>query len=406
MSGRDLLSTRTDRYGGGVTLVSTYRRYLSRGATALLAVVVVSLVAGSILGQPILLSYVETGSMQPTMEPGDGFVAVPSAVAGDVSEGDVVVFRAEEVQGGGLTTHRVVGETDQGYVTRGDNNPFTDQDGGEPPVKDAQIVAKALQVNGQVVVIPHLGTVVMGFQGALETAQIRLATLFGTRSLLGTQGLATLLFALSAVAYAVDWYLTGGGSRRRRERSTGRNDGTSARLVLAGFALLVVLAATAAMVVPAGTQEYGVVSAEFDSENPTVIRQGTSSNLTYAVPNGGLVPVHVYLEPASEGVDVSPGHLRVDGQTSANATLTLHAAADTGYYRRFVAEHRYLGVLPGGAIDWLYRIHPWAPIVAIDALLGGLVYASGAAVLGQGRIRDRRRDGASRSVLGRLRGWL
>jgi signal peptidase len=387
-----------------VTLVSTYRRYLSRGATALLAVVVVSLVAGSLLGQPILLSYVETGSMQPAMDPGDGFVAVPSAVTGDVSEGDVVVFRAEEVQGGGLTTHRVVGETEQGYVTRGDNNPFTDQDGGEPPVKDAQIVAKALQVNGQVVVIPHLGTLVMSFQGVLETAQVRLATTFGTRSLLGTQGLATLLFALSVVAYAVDWYLAGGD--RRRERSTGRDDGTSAKLVLAGFALLVVVAATAAMVVPAGTQEYGVISAEFDSENPTVIRQGTSSNLTYAVPNGGLVPVHVYLEPASEGVDVSPGHLQVDGRSQANATLTLHAADDTGYYRRFVTEHRYLGVLPEGTIDWLYRVHPWAPIVAIDALLGGLVYASGAAVLGQGRIRDRRRDGASGSVLGGLRGWL
>ncbi|WP_256297242.1 signal peptidase I [Haloarchaeobius salinus] len=385
--------------------MSTYRRYLSWGATVLLAVVVVSLVAGSVLGQPILLSYVETGSMQPTMDPGDGFVAVPSAVAGDVSEGDVVVFRAEEVQGGGLTTHRVVGETERGYVTRGDNNPFTDQDGGEPPVKDAQIVATALQVNGQVVVIPHLGTVVMGFQGVLETAQIRLATLFGTRSLLGTQGLATLLFALSAVAYVVDWYLSGGGGRSR-ERSTSRDDGTSARLVLVGFALLVVVAATAAMVVPAGTQEYGVVSAEFDSENPTVIRQGTSSNLTYAVPNGGLVPVHVYLEPASEGVDVSPGHVQVDGRSQANATLTLHAADDTGYYRRFVAEYRYLGVLPAGTIDWLYRVHPWAPIVAIDALLGGLVYVTGVAVLGRGRIRDRRRGASGPSVLARLRGWL
>ncbi|MFC7138101.1 S26 family signal peptidase [Halobaculum litoreum] len=63
---------------------------------------------GQALGQPVLVSYVETGSMAPTLAPGDGFVAVPAAVAGQVEAGDVVTFRAESVGGGGLTTHRVV----------------------------------------------------------------------------------------------------------------------------------------------------------------------------------------------------------------------------------------------------------------------------------------------------------
>ncbi|MFC6975369.1 signal peptidase I [Halomicroarcula sp. GCM10025709] len=109
----------------------------------------VSMVVGQLLGQPVLLGYVTTGSMQPTLDPGDGFVAIPAALAGPVDEGDVVTFRAEEIQGGGLTTHRVVDRTDRGYVTRGDNNPFTDQDGGEPPVTDAQIVAVVWQPGGR-----------------------------------------------------------------------------------------------------------------------------------------------------------------------------------------------------------------------------------------------------------------
>ena len=87
------------------------RYLLSHALTAAVAVVVVSLVAGNLLGQPILFSYVETGSMEPTLATGDGFVAVPPEVSGPIDEGDVVVFEAQRIQGGGLTTHRVVSET-------------------------------------------------------------------------------------------------------------------------------------------------------------------------------------------------------------------------------------------------------------------------------------------------------
>jgi signal peptidase len=374
------------------------RRVLTLGLELLLILVVVSLLAGQFLGQPVLLSYVETGSMAPTMEPGDGFVAVPSAVAGEVEEGDVVTFRAEEIQGGGLTTHRVVGETERGYVTRGDANPFTDQDGGEPPVKDAQIVAKALQVGGTVVVIPNLGTVVVGVQDVISGAQRWLAATLGTRSLLGPQGLTYVLLAGSALAYVLDLVL-GDDRNERRERTRSREDGVSTRLVMVALALLVVSTATAAMVVPAGTQEFGVVSAEFDSEQPTTIRQGESSTFPYRVPNAGLVPVHVYFD-SSDGVALDSEYAYVGSRGDATVDLTITAPPETGYYRYFVTEYRYLAVLPGPAVDALYRVHPWLPIVVIDALLGGTMYLVGMAVVGTGRVRSRSRDGPS--TLGRL----
>jgi signal peptidase I len=99
---------------------------LKRALPVAVAAVVLLFVLGQLPGQPILLSYVATGSMEPTMDAGDGFVAVPSAVTGPPSEGDVVVFDARELHDGGLTTHRVVDETDEGDVTKGDANPFTD----------------------------------------------------------------------------------------------------------------------------------------------------------------------------------------------------------------------------------------------------------------------------------------
>ncbi len=71
------------------------------------------------------------------------------------------MFQSQEIRGGELTTHRVVGETEQGYITRGDANPFTDQDGAEPPVTESQIVAVAWQPSGQVVTIPNFGTAIL-----------------------------------------------------------------------------------------------------------------------------------------------------------------------------------------------------------------------------------------------------
>jgi len=376
------------------------RGTVTRAAELLAVVVVLSLVLGQALGTPAGLSYVETGSMAPTLEPGDGFVAVPAELAGPVEEGDVVVFRAQEIQGGGLTTHRVVGETERGYVTRGDANPFTDQDGGEPPVKEAQIVAVAFQPGGSVVAIPGVGAVVEGTQAALATVQRTLATLFGTRSLLGAQGLAYLFFAVTALWYAVgEWRAREG---RGRDRDRGREAGLDPRLVAAAFALLLVAGATAAMVTPAGTQEYTVVSAEFESERPTVIPAGESSDLTYRIPNGGLIPVVAYLEPASDGVGVSPERTRVAPGSTATVTLTLHAPPETGAYQRYLVEHRYLAVLPPETIDALYRVHPWLPIVAIDALLGVPFYLGSLALVGRGRVRRRSRDRGGPSWLRRV----
>ncbi|SNR32076.1 signal peptidase I [Halorubrum vacuolatum] len=155
------------------------RRVVADVFAVIALIVVIALVIGQLTGQPVLLGYVTSESMSPTLEAGDGFIAVPAFAAGEIRSGDVVVFDAVELQGGGLTTHRVVEVTDEGYVTRGDNNPFRDQEGDEPLVTDDRIVATALQVNGQVVRIPGFGTGIETVTGAAESAQLTAATALG-----------------------------------------------------------------------------------------------------------------------------------------------------------------------------------------------------------------------------------
>jgi len=365
-----------------------------RVSEVIVGLFLVAMIVGQVLGQPVLLGFVETGSMQPTLQPNDGFVAIPAAIAGDIENGDVVTFRAKEIQGGELTTHRVVEETERGFVTKGDNNPFTDQDSDEPPVKRTQIVAVAWQPGGTVLAIPGVGLLASGSQSVLTAIQRQLASLLGTRSLLGTQGLAYLLVALSFLAYAADLVWRDGTKERTRE--TSRDSGTNARLVMAMFAAAIVIAATVTMVAPSGPQEFGVVSAEFDSSGIRVIESGTSESATYTLGNGGAIPMVTYFEPTTDRIDVQPREVVIPGQSAVNATLTLSAPPETGYYRQYVVEHRYLLVLPQSTIRSLYEAHPWLPILAIDAVLGIPFYLIGVSLMGTGRLRSRSRDGPSR----------
>ncbi|EMA11820.1 signal peptidase I [Haloarcula marismortui] len=379
------------------------KKWLETALESGVIIFLIAMVLGQILGQPVLLGFVTTGSMQPTLEPGDGFVAIPADLAGSVEEGDVVTFRAEEIQGGGLTTHRVVDKTERGYITRGDNNPFTDQDSDEPPVTNAQIVAVAWQPSGEVVAVPGVGTLVNGVRNGLSWVQQRAASIFGVRSLLGTQGLAYLLLGVSVGAYVLDFVLSGNRDRGRRDSS--RDTGTSVRLLIGIFAAAIVLSATATMVAPAGPQEFGVVSAEFDSPGPRVIEQGTTESTQYRLGNGGYVPVVTYFDPATDGIAVEPNETVIPARSTVNATLSLTAPPETGYYRKFVIEHRYLLVLPQPTIRSLYNFHPWLPIITIDALLGGAFYVLGTVLVDTGRVRSRSRDSPSkiRRLLTRLR---
>jgi signal peptidase len=380
---------------------------IKEGGTVLIEVVIVfflvAMIVGQVLGQPILLGFVTSGSMEPTLDTGDGFVALPASLTGPVEEGDVITFRAKEIQGGGLTTHRIVGETNRGYITRGDNNPFTDQDSGEPPVTDTQIVAVVWQPGDDVVVIPGVGTVVTGVRDSVSGIQQWAASLFGTRSLLGTQGLAYLLLGVSVGAYVIDLVLS--GNRDRSRRDTSRDTGTSVRLLIGIFAAAIVLSATATMVAPAGPQEFEVVSADFDSPGPRVIEQGTTESTQYRLGNGGYIPVVTYFEPATDGIAVEPNETVIPARSTVNATLSLTAPPETGYYRKFVVEHRYLLVLPQSTIRSLYHVHPWLPIITIDALLGGSFYLLGMALVDTGRVRARSRDSPSRfrRLVARLR---
>ena len=375
------------------------RKLIGPAVEALVVLGVLSLLVGSFLGQPLLLSYVETGSMSPTLNPGDGFIAVPTQIAGPVEEGDVIAYRAEELHGGGLVTHRVVDQTDRGFRTQGDANAVPDQAGIEPPVKRPQIVAVALQVDGSVVCIPWIGHVATGIQEGVQSANRWVATTFGIR-LGGTSGGVSLLLAVLGGFYLIDAFRDTDEPPESEERASETDTWT---YLIIGVAV-VVLATTAGMVLPAGTTQYDVISAETDSSRSTVILHGTTEPRDITLTNSGIVPVVVFLEDGDEGISTPSDGIHVPSRGEATARIALSAPAEIGHYRRYLVTHRYFAVLPPSTLRVLYGIHPWVPVVVIDLMVGGVALLLGWLTLGFDRdgFRDRLREVSNTTNLLRL----
>lgn len=353
-------------------------RLLEGAATAALVVVVVAFVFGGLVGQPVLLGYVTTDSMEPAVSAGDGFVAVPAFLAGEPEPGDVVVYDAQHLHDGGLTTHRVVGETEGGYVTSGDANPFTDQAGGEPPVGEGQILAHALQVNGRVVTVPHLGT-------AATTLQAAVAAPFDA---VGTERVGSVLVVAGVVLFVLAG-VVGDRHGRERARRRRRESVVPARTLVLFAVVVVTTAATAAMVLPAGVHEFDLASASQPTDDPLVVEPGGTTQVDHSLHNAGVLPVVVILEPAGDGVAVEPDRTVLGGGARAAATVTMSAPDRTGVHARHVHESRYLLVLPPAVVAGLHAVHPLLALLAVDLVVAAFVLAAGVAVFGTGQLRLR-----------------
>jgi len=339
-----------------------------------------------LIGQPPVV-FVESGSMAPTLEPNDGYLAVPMLFAGDIGVGDVILFESQELGGGELTTHRVVEITDEGYITKGDANPFTDQSADEPPVSEGQVRSVALNVGDEIVVIPGLGASVGLIRDGLRLFQETVlaplgvdaeATSISTMALIG----GLLLFIYGTVSGATDRY--------NRSRSRGGLLG-NAVVVIAILTLVVIIPVNASMLLPSGVYQYEILSSEAPNENPQVIGVGESSDVTYAMRNSGFIPTLVFLEPASDGVTMSDTQIYLPAQRTVETSITMQAPDEPGNYLRFVREYRYLVVLPPSLIASLHAVHPILAIIAINLVAGGLVGGVAVTTVGTDRFRFRSR---------------
>jgi signal peptidase len=355
------------------------RTYAVRVLAVVFVILTLALIVGPLIGQPVLLSFVTSESMEPTIDTGEAFVTIPGIVAGDVEVGDVVVFQAEEIQDGRLTTHRVVEETDGGYITQGDNNPFTDQGNGEPPVTEEQIVGVAWQPSGDVMTVPYVGAAVLGTRSVVTGVYNGVASTLGFEGSTGPQGPMLVVAALLILVAVGDSFREGSSRDWTRSRD---DDEIDVRYVAILLVLIVVVPANAAMLLPDTTQEVSMREAAAEGNADP----GEEIEVELSASNDGFVTMLFVLNPPSD-VRLDNRQLEIPG--GASTATTMYATVPPPGEERIVevSQHRYIVLLPPSLLMTLHELHP---IVTLGAINGMLVFGVLTLVIGLAGARGRR----------------
>lgn len=297
--------------------------------TALVALVLVGGALVALPVSPVQLSYVTSDSMAPTIETNEGYVTVP---AGTIEAGDVITFYS--TARGGYVTHRAIAVTAEGIVTQGDANPSTDQAAGYPLVQPSSVTGKALEFDGSVLVVPHLGTLL---------------------SLLETYWYAVVALVVGAILYS--------GARATRGRD--RDEILLGREILLTTVLVAVVVGTALVSLAAvhQTQVYQVV--ESDTDNPDVLPVGESRTESFTIDIAQTPLTHLVTDVSgmalAEPIAAGRGESRVgEGVVSSEQTVdaTIPAQQTTGIHQAALHVYPYPATLPGGVVTTLHGIHP------------------------------------------------
>ena len=293
-------------------------RLLRQAAVVVLLLLALLLVAPA--ASPVRVGYVTSDSMAPTISPGDGYVAIPAET---VSNGEVVVYWSSAR--GEYVTHRVVGQTEEGFVTKGDNNAQTDQAAGYPPVPRTAVVAEVLSLGDEPIVLPGLGYLVPFVQTYRVLA------------------LAALLLAGAAIMI-----------RERARRSVRRPGRSVLRVRDVMEPLFLVAIVTFVAVTPLGAASYQLtfVASPDDTGGYTIpVSEPVTRTVTVNTP-GHPITAHVV---RAEGATIDARERR---GSQTDLEVTIPPPESTGPTVIAIHVYPYPAVLPQGTIEALHDVHP------------------------------------------------
>lgn len=120
-------------------------------------------------GEPSIAVAVRSWSMEPVLTRGDMVFIRPTGENYDYKTGQVIVFQPEKQQDNAWIMHRIVGgNTESGFITRGDASNETDQDRDYTPVQPEQIAGIAMFLGDHILKIPYLGNLMLFFSEDMD----------------------------------------------------------------------------------------------------------------------------------------------------------------------------------------------------------------------------------------------
>ncbi len=290
--------------------------------------------------------YVFSESMEPTIHVNDGFLIWPSFNYGI---DDIVVFRPVKLEAA-LVTHRIVGVARDGFITKGDNSPVTDQSSGEPSLTGDRIIGRVFTVNGRPIIIPGLGDM-------YESMQEKLGT-----------GVRYVAIGLITLGVMLALWEAWSPQRKKRSRRRWRLRDIYRLIAIAAIGLVVLGVLLGARV---NQVKYLV------SVNPGTLaehmRIDETGDLSIKVTNVGFLPIwHISSAVAPLLIKDAPAIIKA--RSEALVAITIPAHHETGWYQGYVRIYNYPMVLPRPVIVWLHEQSPYLALTGIAASFALLIF--------------------------------
>lgn len=322
------------------------KKYIYGALIGILLAIVMLSVGADTNGAPVL-TYVYSNSMEPLIKVNDVFFVWP---AKEFKVGDIIMYRPVTLKAP-FITHRIITVGNNGYITKGDNSPYKDQDSGEPEVLTDRIIGKVVTVNGQPVIIPGLGNVSAVIQKSLGNYSRYLSVVF---------------FALGLISAVI------------RSRHSVRMKKPRRRLRLLHIYKFVIISSAVIVMLSVYfgsrvTQIQYLVS-EYPGTQGDQVALNQPGRLLMKVNNNGFIPVWTVITGiAPLSIDDAPAYIK--SRDSETITLKVLPQRQTGIYQGYVQVYPYPVLLPREWITYLHRVNPVLAIISVGIATGILFSA-------------------------------
>lgn len=321
---------------------------------------------------PVSLWYVYSESMEPVLLENDGFILITSK---EFEKNDVITFKPKYLNQP-YVTHRIVGISEDGsYITKGDNNPMSDQQGGEPSVCREQIIGKAVEFNNSLIVLPRLGTISNKIKSITKSFNIFV--------------LFSIAVGIVLVEYLIDKMSRKKSSKKRKQYKLL----DIAQFLDYSFILFIILAFLNALFIGITLKGWNNESFSYvvvSTEGLLSPMPGEKFSRVLSMENRTFIPFITVLGSNNATTEIDPELLILTPGSKVDYKVTLIAPDKLGYYTEQIDRRTYPGVLPQGLFDLLYYKHKH--ITLLTTFLPGILLMSGCYIWWMRRWRIGRRE--------------
>lgn len=306
---------------------------------------------GFILDRPVLVSYVTSNSMKPTLNKGDLFLINPFSKGG---QGEIIVFKMN----GRWTVHRVYAVTAEGYITKGDNNIATDQQSSGDVVKREDVIGTVVTIFGKPVKVPYVGEYIEEISKSVKNLYI-----------------AIIAIVIGAIL------MTSGKEKRRKNNKK--------KIIKIKYKTLYAIASTIMLAVFLITiiATWGNVGFSYTSTLAGGQREGwylpnTEFDKTVTIKNKALYPMYYILNPKMGEISIDNTEFVLMRNEKEDVNVRVKVPSDTKIYYAQIEVYSYPLLLPSDTIKSAWKISPYLPLALLSLEIGSVLavvyFATGA----------------------------